>query len=236
MKIAIIGYGKMGKEIASVAMERNHEIVLRANDAEDIQQEILTTADVAIEFTSPDNAVDNINRCFDVNLPIVVGTTGWMNDLERVRTACINQGQALLYASNFSIGVNILFEVNNKLAQLMNTQPMYEVAMEEIHHTEKKDAPSGSAISLANGIINHMDRKSGWTLEEDAKANEIKIKAIREADVPGTHRVCYSSEIDEIELKHTARGRKGFATGAVLAAEWLQGRTGVFTMKDLMTL
>jgi 4-hydroxy-tetrahydrodipicolinate reductase len=226
----------MGKEVESIAVERNHEIILKANDAEDIEQEILTTADVAIEFTSPDNAVGNINRCFDVNLPIVVGTTGWMGDLESVKIACIEQGQALLYASNFSIGVNILFEVNEKLAQLMNAQPMYEVAMEEIHHTEKKDAPSGTAISLANGITNNMDRKSGWTLEDDAKDHEIKIKASREADVAGTHTVRYSSEIDEIELKHTARGRKGFAMGAVLAAEWLQGRTGVFTMKDLMTL
>ena len=236
MKIAIIGYGKMGKEVESVAVKRNHEIVLKANLAGDINEEILTTADVAIEFTSPENAVDNIYRCFDVNLPIVVGTTGWMHDLERVKTACIDQGQALLYASNFSIGVNIMFVVNEKLAQLMNTQPMYEVAMEEIHHTEKKDAPSGTAISLANGITDNMDRKSGWTLEEDAKDNEIRIKASREADVPGTHTVRYSSAIDELELKHTARGRKGFAMGAVLAAEWLPGRTGVFTMKDLMTL
>ena len=235
MKIAIIGYGKMGKEVQAIAVDRNHEIVLKANNAEGIESEILTAADVAIEFTSPDNAVDNINRCFDVNLPIVVGTTGWMGDLERVKTACIDQGQALLYASNFSIGVNILFEVNEKLAQLMNTQPSYDVAMAEIHHTEKMDTPSGTAISLANAITHNMDRKSGWTLEEDAKEHEIKIKASREADVPGTHTVLYSSEIDELELKHTARGRKGFAMGAVLAAEWLQGRTGVFTMKNLMT-
>ena len=236
MKIAIIGYGKMGKEVESVAVERNHEIVFKANLAGDINEEILTSADVAIEFTSPENAVDNIYRCFDVNLPIVVGSTGWMHDLESVKTACIDQGQALLYASNFSIGVNIMFVVNEKLAQLMNTQPTYDVAMEEIHHTEKKDAPSGTAISLANAITDKMERKSAWTLEEDAKEHEIKIKASREADVAGTHTVCYSSEIDEIELKHTARGRKGFAMGAVLAAEWLPGRTGVFTMKDLMTL
>jgi len=236
VKIAIIGYGKMGKEVESMAVERNHEIVLRANDADDIDQKILAAADVAIEFTSPDNSVNNINRCFDVNLPIVVGTTGWMGDLESVKAACIDQEQALLYASNFSIGVNILFEINEKLAQLMNAQLMYDVAIEEIHHTEKKDAPSGTAISLANAMTDKLDRKSGWTLEEDPKEHEIEIKASREANVPGIHAVRYSSKIDEIELKHTAKGRKGFAMGAVLAAEWLPGRKGVFTMKDLMTL
>ena len=236
MKVAIIGYGKMGKEVEAVALERNHEIVLKTNSKGEFTEQNLKKADVAIEFTTPETAVDNIIRCFDVNVPIVVGTTGWTDELKQVETICSDKGQALLYASNFSIGVNIMFEVSEKLAQLMNARQMYDVDIEEIHHTEKKDAPSGTAISLANGIIANLDRKSGWTLEEEVRENEIKIVALRESNVPGTHTLRYASDIDEIELKHTAKGRKGFAMGAVLAAEWLLGRTGMFTMKDLMTL
>jgi len=225
----------MGKEVEAIALERDHSIVLKATTKEELSDENLQCADVAIEFTSPSTAVDNINRCFDVNLPIVVGTTGWLDQLETVTTSCQDKSQALIHASNFSIGVNILFEMNEKLAQLMNNRPMYEIEMEEIHHTEKKDAPSGTAISLANGISNNMDRKSGWSLDADAPESEIKISALREAHVPGTHTIRYSSDIDEIELKHTAKGRKGFAMGAVVAAEWIVGRTGIFTMKDLMS-
>jgi len=225
----------MGKEVETAALERDHDIVLKASTKKELTDENLLHADVAIEFTRPDTAVNNINRCFDVNLPIVVGTTGWLDKLEDITTTCLDKSQALLHASNFSIGVNILFEVNEKLAQLMNKRRMYDVEMEEIHHTEKKDAPSGTAISLAKGISNNMERKSGWSLDADSPDTYIKISAIREANVPGTHTIRYSSDIDEIELKHTAKGRKGFALGAVLAAEWIVGRKGVFTMKDLMT-
>lgn len=224
----------MGKVVEVTALERGHEICLKTNAIAEIDQSLLRMADAAIEFTTPETAVDNIFECFNVNLPVVVGTTGWMAALDEVKARCIGTNQSLLYASNFSIGVNILFEVNKKLAQMMNLQPMYNIEMEEIHHTEKKDAPSGTAISLANGIIENLDRKSGWTLEKDHQDKEIHITSIREAHVPGTHSVKYSSEIDEIELKHTAKGRKGFALGAVLAAEWLPGNAGVFTMKDLM--
>jgi len=222
--------------VEAVALEQGHEVVIKADSTDELQGDKLNNADVAVEFSTPETAVDNINRCFDVNLPIVVGTTGWIDELETVKTACLERGQTLLYASNFSIGVNILFEVNERLAQLMNQRKMYDIEMLEIHHTEKKDAPSGTAISLANGIIDNMDRKSSWTLEADAPDNEIRIEAKREANVPGTHSMLYSSEIDEIELRHTAKSRKGFAMGAVLAAEWIVGRTGVFTMKDLLTL
>ena len=225
----------MGKEVESIAKERGHEILLKVSSSVDIDTSVLQVADVAIEFTTPEAAVDNINRCFDVSVPIVVGTTGWIDELETVKAACLDKEQGLLYASNFSIGVNILFEVNEKLAALMNGQDMYNVSMEEIHHTEKKDAPSGTAISLANGIIENLDRKSSWALV-DGQDNEIKIDALREPNVPGTHSICYDSDIDKIELKHTAKGRKGFALGAVVAAEWMVGRKGVFTMKDLMAL
>jgi len=224
----------MGKEVEKSALERGHEIVLKASSDSDLNQVDLEKAEVAIEFTTPDTAVNNIIRCFDVNLPVIVGTTGWMNEFEQIESTCLANQQALLYASNFSIGVNILFEVNKSLAQLMNTNRMYDVGMEEIHHTEKKDAPSGTAISLANDIISNLEKKTGWTLEENGPEDEIHIRAVREANVPGTHTIRYSSEIDEIELTHTAKGRKGFALGAVLAAEWLPGNTGVFTMKDLL--
>ena len=234
MKVAIIGYGKMGKEVESMAIERGHEIVVKADITDTLNAEALKQADVAIEFTTPESAADNIIRCFDVNLPVVVGTTGWLDQLDMINSKCEEQNGSLLYASNFSIGVNIMFELNQKLAQMMNPHTSYDVNMEEVHHTEKKDAPSGTAISLANGITRHLERKTDWTLENDGPDEKIHISALRVADVPGTHTVKYSSEIDEIELKHTAKGRKGFALGAVMAAEWLPGNVGTFTMKDLL--
>lgn len=236
MKIAIIGYGKMGKEVEAAAIERGHEIILKIDSIDQLSSTKLAEADVAIEFTTPESAVDNIKRCFDVKLPVIVGTTGWGQELEAVKKQCSQEQASLLYASNFSIGVNILFEVNKKLAQLMNNQEMYDVAMEEIHHTEKKDAPSGTAISLADGITMNLDRKKSWSLDNDVQAEEIHINSLREVNVPGTHIIKYRSDIDELEIKHTAKGRKGFALGAVMAAEWLPGKIGTFTMKDLLKL
>ena len=233
MKIALLGYGKMGKAIEEIALKRGHSVVFKTNEAS-IEKDV-SKADVAIDFSTPETVVDNIKKCFAVNVPVVVGTTGWYERFSEVCRLCELGGHSLFHATNFSIGVNIFFEVNKTLAKLMNTQPDYEIEMTEIHHTQKLDSPSGTAITLADGIIENVDRKSSWS-ENKPGEESILIQAKRERDVPGMHIVNYENEIDKIEIKHEAKGRIGFATGAVLAAEWLLDKPGVYTMKDLLKL
>jgi 4-hydroxy-tetrahydrodipicolinate reductase len=201
-----------------------------------IQPQDLADSDVAIEFSLPATAVENIRLCFSADLPVVVGTTGWFDDLNEVKKLCENARQTLLYASNFSIGVNVFFEVNRLLAKYMNTQADYDVKMKEIHHVHKKDAPSGTAISLAEDLLGVIERKSRWVNRKAQNGEELEVLSERKDDVPGTHEVVYSSEIDELLIRHTAHNRKGFALGAVLAAEWLPGKKGVFTMADVLNV
>ncbi|MFT4545739.1 MAG: 4-hydroxy-tetrahydrodipicolinate reductase [Bacteroidia bacterium] len=236
MKIALSGYGKMGKEIEKIALERGHEIVVKFNDPDDWtgKENKLSEADVVIEFSMPQSVVSNIFKCFDAEVPVVVGTTGWFGQLEHVKEVCRKHNRSILYASNFSIGVNLFFEANKQLAKLLNEHEAYEVSLEETHHTEKLDSPSGTAITLANNIINNLDRKDVWKNEKTAKDYELDIISHRLENVPGTHSVKYESDIDSIELIHTAKSRVGFAKGAVLAAEWLADKKGVFTMGDLL--
>jgi 4-hydroxy-tetrahydrodipicolinate reductase len=230
MKIALLGYGKMGKVIERIAMERGHEIVLKKD--ENNTYDGLSNADVAIDFSVPTAAVENISNCFQVNVPVVSGTTGWLEHYDHILALCHEKNGGFISSSNFSLGVNLFFEVNDYLAKIMAPYSSYSVAMEEIHHTQKLDAPSGTAISLAKGIIENSSY-TNWTLDK-ATTNEIHIDAKRIADVPGTHTVTYGSEVDSIEIKHTAHNREGFALGAVIAAEWLAGKQGVFTMKDVL--
>jgi 4-hydroxy-tetrahydrodipicolinate reductase len=235
MKLALIGYGKMGKEIESVALSRGHDVVLRINRSNigDITGENLRRADAAIEFTIPSSAIANLDSCFDAGIPVVCGTTGWHQRIEEVRQSCIKQNGTLFYASNFSIGMNIFFRINSLLARMMNGYPEYEVSLEEIHHIHKLDRPSGTAISLANQILSVLKRKTSWSLDE--KGDKIlPITEKREGEVPGTHIVRYRSPIDDIEIMHMAHSRKGFALGAVLAAEFIVGKKGIYTMEDLL--
>jgi 4-hydroxy-tetrahydrodipicolinate reductase len=245
MKIALLGYGRMGKTIEKIAIGRGHEIVLRKDM--DISFDGLEKADVAIDFSIPDSAVRNISECFATNVPVVCGTTGWLEHYDDVVSFCKAKNGGFIYSSNYSLGVNIFFELNNYLAKMMSKIDQYKIAMEEIHHTQKLDAPSGTAISLAKGIIENTTYKS-WTLDKpeaehpspdsnrDELAKQIYIEAKRIKDVPGTHSVFYDSEVDQIEIKHTAHSREGFALGAVIAAEWLSGKKGIFTMKDVLSL
>ena len=232
MKIALLGYGKMGKVIEKIAVSRGHEIVLRKDANESFDG--LATADVAIDFSTPDSAVANITECLERGIAVISGTTGWLEDYHKVVEICEQKNGAFIYGSNFSLGVNLFFEINKMVAKTMRRFPQYKVAMEETHHTEKKDAPSGTAISLAKDIIDNSDYSS-WALS-DAKENEILIDAKRIENVPGTHIVSYDSNEDSIEFKHTAHNREGFAFGAVIAAEWLQNKQGIFTMKDVLEL
>jgi 4-hydroxy-tetrahydrodipicolinate reductase len=232
MKIALLGYGKMGKVIERIAIERGHQIVLKKDESNTFEG--LSNADVAIDFSVPKAAVDNISNCFHANVPVVSGTTGWLEHYEEMITLCNEKQGGFISSSNFSLGVNLFFELNDYLAKIMAPYTSYSVAMEEIHHTQKLDAPSGTAISLAKGVIEN-NHYTNWTLDKPAK-NEIHIEALRIADVPGTHTVTYNSEVDSIEIKHTAHNREGFALGAVIAAEWLAGKQGVFTMKDVLNL
>ena len=229
MKIALLGYGKMGKTIERIAQERGHEIVLRVDAPGDYD---LSVAEVAIEFSTPQSAFANISRTLSLGLPTVAGTTGWLEHYPEAVALCKEHEAAFLYASNFSIGVNIFFELNKTLAQLMRKYPEYAVAIEEIHHTQKLDAPSGTAITLAQEIIEQTD-KVGWELGETTE-DKIPITAKRIENVPGTHIVTYKSVVDTLEIKHTAHSRDGFALGAVLAAEWIIGKKGVFSMKDVL--
>lgn len=232
MKIALLGYGKMGKVIERMALERGHEIVLRKGSSGAFDG--LQNADVAIDFSVPDAAVGNISACLNSRIPVVSGTTGWLDQYEKMTALCDEKKGAFIYGSNFSLGVNLFFELNETLAKMMAKFPEYKVSMEEIHHTQKLDAPSGTAITLAKGIIDYSDYSS-WALE-NSKTDEILIDAKRIENVPGTHTVVYDSAVDAIEIKHTAHNREGFALGAVIAAEWLYGKTGIFTMRDVLGL
>ncbi|WP_149206285.1 4-hydroxy-tetrahydrodipicolinate reductase [Flavobacterium johnsoniae] len=232
MKIALLGYGKMGKVIERIALERGHEIVLKKDEFNTYDG--LSTADVAIDFSVPSAAVSNISASFNVNVPVVSGTTGWLEHYDEMIALCNEKKGGFISSSNFSLGVNIFFGLNEYLAKIMNQFDSYKVSMEEIHHVHKLDAPSGTAISLAQGVIQNSNYAE-WTLEE-AKSNQIHIEAKRIGEVPGTHTVNYDSVIDSIEIKHTAHNREGFALGAVIAAEWLAGKQGIFTMKDVLNL
>jgi len=230
MKIALLGYGKMGKVIERIALERGHEIVLKKSSNDTFEG--LQNADVAIDFSVPSSAVAHISECLNNNVPIICGTTGWLDDYNKMVELCKTNDGSFIYGSNFSLGVNIFFELNEYLAKMMNNLKQYNVSMEEIHHTQKLDAPSGTAISLAKGVIENSEY-TNWTLE-NPKDNELHIDAKRIENVPGTHSVFYDSDVDQIEIKHTAHNREGFALGAVIAAEWLIGKKGVFTMKDVL--
>lgn len=232
MKIALLGYGKMGQTIERIALERGHEIVLKKDEFN--TYEGLSNADVAIDFSIPAVAVENISNCFYANVPVISGTTGWLESYDEMVALCKEKNGAFISSSNFSLGVNLFFGLNEYLAKMMSKFGSYSVEMEEIHHTQKLDAPSGTAISLAKGVIENSDY-TNWTLEE-AKENQIHIEAVRTENVPGTHTVTYSSEVDTIEIKHTAHNRDGFALGAVIAAEWIVGKHGVFSMKDVLEL
>lgn len=234
MKIALLGYGKMGKTIEEIAVERGHEIVLKVS--EDIDHFDLRDidADVAIDFSIPDAAFKNITTAFKKKIPVVCGTTGWLDKYEKAVKICEEEDSAFIYASNFSIGVNLFFKLNEQLADMMKNLEEYSVEIEEIHHVQKVDAPSGTAISLAQQILEKNPKKKDWQLDH-AEKDEIPVFAKREANVPGTHTVSYKSKIDTIEIKHTAHSRQGFAKGAVIAAEWLKDKKGVFTMKEVLS-
>jgi len=232
MKIALLGYGKMGKVIERIALERGHEIVLRKTSSDTFDG--LEHADAAIDFSVPKAAISNITAALETGIPIICGTTGWLEAYDTMVALCNEKNGAFIYGSNFSLGVNIFFELNSHLSKMMSKFNQYKVAMEEIHHTEKLDAPSGTAISLAKDIIKNS-KYTDWTLDFPSD-NEILIDAKREENVPGTHTVVYNSDVDAIEIKHTAHNREGFALGAVIAAEWLAGKKGVFTMKDVLEL
>lgn len=244
MKIALLGYGKMGKIIEKIANDRKHEIVLKIdyNNLDELTPENLRKADVAIEFSTPDTVLGNIRHCFDAGVPVVVGATGWYDELAQVKEQCEAGGHSLIYASNFSIGVNIFFHINKVLAALMNRYPYYDVQVEEIHHTQKLDSPSGTAITIAEGIIENLDSKKGWVnvlsadgnqTDDDIRADQLLIESFRIDSVPGTHTVIYDSEVDTIEFKHTAHNRNGFALGAVMAAEWIKDRKGFYAVQDM---
>jgi len=238
MNIAIIGYGKMGKMVESIAVERGHQIILKIDidNQDDFTKENLEKAQVAIEFTKPETAFANITRCIEYGVPIVSGSTGWFDRLEEVKSLCTEHNGSMLCTSNFSLGVNLFFEINRQLARLMNRFPDYSVNIEEIHHTQKLDAPSGTAITLAEGVISEISRINKWELVETRHTTSLPIRAIRRENVTGTHHVTYSSEIDDIEIVHTARNRKGFASGAVMAAEYIHDKKGIFSMKDLLMI
>ena len=231
MKIALLGYGKMGKTIEQIALQRGHTIVTKAMD----DNYDITDADVAIDFSIPSAAFKNIANCFQKNIPVISGTTGWLEDYDKATALCKEKKGAFIYASNFSLGVNIFFELNSYLAKMMHTLKDYKISMEEIHHTQKLDAPSGTAITLANAIIKEHANYTSWSLDQEAEA-ALPITAKRIEDVPGTHSISYTSDVDTIDITHTAHNRQGFALGAVVAAEWLHGKTGVFTMKDVLSL
>ena len=236
MKIALIGYGKMGKEIEKMALERKHQIsaIIDLNNQGDLEKLSPSTTDAAIEFSNPEAAFSNVTACLKLGIPVVSGTTGWLDKMQEIHKLCKEQDGAFFYSSNYSIGVNILFKLNQELASIMNSLGSYNVSIEEIHHTTKLDKPSGTAISLAKDIIERLDRKSKWELDADSSPDALKITALRQENVPGVHTVTYESDIDILSLHHSAKGRRGFAFGAVLAAEFLQIKKGIFSMNDLL--
>ena len=242
MKIVLLGYGKMGQLIERFAVKRGHDVVLIVDEENrrEITSSDLRSADMAIDFSTPDAALENIELCFEAELPLVVGTTGWYDKLQEIQQTCQETNQSFLYGSNFSIGVNVFFHINRMLAKALNPYKQYDVQVEEIHHIHKLDAPSGTAITIAEGIIEHSDQKGKWvnSVEGDGegvipKADELLIESLRIEEVPGTHTVLYSSEVDQIEFKHTAHSREGFALGAVIAAEWLLGKKGFFQVTEM---
>lgn len=244
MKIALLGYGKMGKIIEKIALDRKHEIVLKIDydNLHDLTDENLQKADAVIEFTTPSSVLSNIQACFKAGVPIVVGTTGWYDEIPQIKKQCEDGNNALVYASNYSVGVNVFFKINEVLAKLMNNYPYYDVQVEEIHHTQKLDSPSGTAITIAEGIIDNLDEKADWTNvlitdnkpdDDTIEKDKLLIESLRIDSVPGTHTVIYDSEVDTIEIKHTAHNRNGFALGAVLAAEWIHDKKGFFTVSDM---
>jgi len=238
MKIALIGYGKMGHAIEEIAVQRGHEIVLKVGieNIEDNTIENIRNADVAIEFTGPEIAFDNVMRCLEAGVPVVSGSTGWLERFNEATKYCNDHNGAMIYASNFSVGVNIFFAINKRLAEMMASHSEYNASLIEIHHTQKKDAPSGTAISLAEDILKLAPQKNKWVNQPTGKANELEILSERIDPAPGTHIVTWASDIDNIEIKHTAHNRKGFATGAVLAAEFLNGKKGIYNMSDVLGL
>ncbi len=235
MNIALIGYGKMGKTIEAIARGRGHQIVsiIDIDNPQDIHSAAFKSADVAIEFTMPDTAFDNYMNCFSAGIPVVSGTTGWLDKMPVIKEMCEKEGQTFFYASNFSIGVNIFFALNKYLARIMNNFPGYDVTMTETHHIHKLDAPSGTAITLAEGIIENLNSKKEWKLEMGVSPEDLVIHAVREGEVPGIHEVVYDSEVDYIGIKHDAKSRAGFALGAVVAAEFTAGKKGFLGMEDL---
>lgn len=236
MKLALVGYGKMGHEIEKVAREQGHEIVciIDADNRQDFTSDAFRQAEAAIEFTTPATALSNYRQCFAAHIPVVSGTTGWLEHLPEVREACA-RGETFFYSSNFSLGVNIFMSLNRYLARIMNRFPDYDVRMEEIHHIHKLDAPSGTAISLAEDIIKNVDRKQKWVNGPETSANELSVISVREGEVPGTHTVTYESDADLIRISHEAKNRRGFAAGAVAAAEFVRGKKGQFlTMQDML--
>ncbi|OSZ77393.1 4-hydroxy-tetrahydrodipicolinate reductase [Chitinophagaceae bacterium IBVUCB2] len=238
MKIVLIGYGKMGKAIEEVAVQRGHQIVLKIDqpNLHEFTKENIANADAAIEFTSPHSAFENVKKCLAFGIPVVCGSTGWTDQLEELKTFCRNNNGSFSYSSNYSVGVNIFFEVNKRLAALMAPHKEYEVILEETHHTQKKDAPSGTAITLAEQILEEVKRKNQWVNKLSDNPADLEIISQRVDPAPGTHSIKYSSVIDDIEIIHTAHNRTGFATGAVLAAEYIKDKKGFFTMKDVLGL
>lgn len=236
MNIGLIGYGKMGKEIEKIAIERGHQILFKfdLDNQEEFTFENLKKLDVAIEFSQPDAAFDNYMKCFDAGIPVVSGTTGWTDKMPAIIAECEKNGKTFFYASNFSIGVNIFFKVNRQLAALMNSVQGYDVSIDEIHHTEKKDAPSGTAVTIAEDIIAGFAGKKIWVKEVASDNTQLAVRSFREGTVPGIHSVKYESEVDYIQIKHSAKSRKGFAEGAVLAAEFTKNNKGFLTMDDLL--
>lgn len=233
MKIALLGYGRMGKAIEAIALQRGHTIVIKTSQDKDYD---ITTADVAIDFSVPSAAYNNISNCINHNVPVISGTTGWLEKYNAIVSLCEKQKGAFIYASNFSLGVNIFFELNQYLAKMMAKLEDYKVDIEEIHHTQKLDAPSGTAITLAEGIIQNNKAYNNWKLDKAKDAKTIAIEAKRITDVPGTHIISYTSPIDTIKIEHEAHNRQGFALGAVIAAEWIIDKSGVFTMKDVLNI
>jgi 4-hydroxy-tetrahydrodipicolinate reductase len=236
MKIALIGYGKMGRAIEKIALQRGHEIVLKIDldNAADFTRTNLQKADAAIEFTGPHSAFANVMKCIEFGVPLVCGSTGWLDKIDEAIAFCKNQQGCFLYTSNFSVGVNIFFEVNKRLAELMNPHTEYAIHLEETHHTQKKDSPSGTAVSLANQILERISRKKKWVNHTTNNPDELPILSKRIDPAPGTHSVSYVSGIDTIDIIHTAHSREGFATGAVLAAEFVKGKQGVYSMKEVL--
>jgi 4-hydroxy-tetrahydrodipicolinate reductase len=238
MRISLLGYGKMGKVIEQIALDRGHQIVYKIDIANAAERDLISieNTDVVIEFSSPHAAYDNLKFCMSKGLKVICGTTGWLDNKSEIEELCINHKAAFFYASNYSIGVNLFFKLNEYLAKIMNSQAQYSVTSDEIHHTEKLDSPSGTAITLADGIVANLERKSKWVNNHIAADTEVSIWSSREGKVPGTHVVKYISDVDKIEIKHEAFSRQGFALGAVIAAEWISDKIGILGMNDMLKL